>query len=93
MKFKDLEQSNIDYTKKIYSDKSLTWDERMGILMNYFSKSERTVRKWLVKLGIKQKEEAEVPQLEDAKKRQYDKTKKRFIITWAQNNTTVHREL
>ena len=93
---KNLEQSEIDYIKKIYSDKSLTWDERMGILMGRFGKSERTIRKWLSKLGIKERTngtargDVECPQFEDAKKRQHDPTKKRFIITWAQNDTPVH---
>lgn len=96
MMLKNLEQTEIDYIKKIYSDKSLTWDERMGILMGRFGKSERTIRKWLSKLGIKERTngsaigDVESPQFEDAKKRQHDPTKKRFIISWAQNNTPVH---
>ena len=42
------------FKDQIYSNKDLTWDERMKNLMEYFGKSERTVRKWLVALGIKQ---------------------------------------
>jgi len=95
---KNLEQSDIEYIKKTYVDKALTWDERMGILMSHFGKSERTVRKWLSKLGIKEKTngtargDVESPQFEEAKKKQFDKTKKRFIVTWAQNNTPVHKQ-
>lgn len=92
MKFKNLKDSDIEYAKQIYSDKSLSWDERMGILMNFFGKSERTVRHWLVNLGIKEKIDIESPQFEDAKKRQFDKTKKTFLVTWAQNDTPVHKK-
>lgn len=98
MMLKNLEPTDIEYIKKTYSNKSLTWDERMGVLMSRFGKSERTVRQWLSKLGIKErtngsaKGDVESPQFEEAKKRQYDKTKKRFIITWAQNDTPVHVE-
>ena len=92
MKFKNLSELGIDYVKQTYSDKSLSWDERIGILMGFFGKSERTVRHWLVKLGIKEKADIEPPQLEDAKKRQFDKTKKTFLITWAQNDTPVHKK-
>mgnify|MGYP006267974517 CR=1 FL=1 len=31
-------------------------------------------------------------QYRDAQKKKFDKTKKRFIITWAQNNTPVHKD-
>ena len=92
MKFKELTDEQIQYAKKIYTNKELTWDERMSILMNYFGKSERTVRKWCSeKLNFKEKVEIEPEQYVKAKDRKYDKSKKRFIVTWAQNNTPVHK--
>ncbi|NBU48183.1 MAG: hypothetical protein EBS34_12250, partial [Flavobacteriales bacterium] len=42
------------------------------------------------KLNFKEKSDQEPEQYVKAKERKYDKSKKRFIITWAQNNTPVH---
>ena len=43
MKVKDLTEEQIAYAKKVYTDKELSWDERMKILMDFFNQSERTV--------------------------------------------------
>lgn len=91
MKFKDLTEKQIETAKEIYTNKDLSWDERMIQLMALFGKSERTVRKWCSeKLGFKERVEIESEQYEVAKQRKFDKTKTRFIITWAQNNTPLH---
>ena len=93
MKKKNVTEENIKYAQGIHADKNLKWDEKMAILMKYFGKSERTVRKWLAYFKVSEKENPETSeQYEDAKKREYDKTKKRFIITWAQNDTPIHKE-
>ena len=77
--------------KKIYTDKELSWDDRMNLLVKFFGKSERTVRKWCSeKLSFKEKVDVEPEQYVKAKARVHDESKKRFIITWAQNNTPVH---
>ena len=89
MNFNELTEDDILFIKKVYSSKELSWDERMGELMAFLDKSERTVRKWLVKLGIKQKIKEDSPQLKKAKKKRIRKGK-RFLITWAQNDTPVH---
>jgi len=92
MKFNELTDEQIVYAKKVYTDKELSWDDRMKILMEFFGKSERTVRKWCsAKLNFKEKPDVESEQYETAKKRKFDKDKSRFIITWAQNNTDVHK--
>lgn len=91
MKFKELTETNIQFIKNTYFDVSLTWDERLDIISNYIGKSKRTVQEWVQKLGFTTKKEIESLQFEEAKKRQYDKSKKRFIITWAQNDTPVHK--
>jgi len=90
MKFKELNQENKDFFKKIYYDKASKWDDRMKVLMEFTNRSQRTVQKWAVKLGLKEKEEIESAELLKAKERKFNKKKKRFIITWAQNNTPVH---
>jgi hypothetical protein len=92
MKFKELTDDDKKYIEKVYKNKNLEWDERMRILMEFTGKSERTVRKWTVKLDLTEKGEKEPEEYLKAKERQYDKRKKRFIITWAQNNTPVHRK-
>lgn len=78
---------------QIYKNKKISWDERMKLLMKLTNKSERTVRKWASeKLELSEKEEQIPQQYEEAKKRVFNENKKRFIITWAQNNTPVHRK-
>ena len=73
MKFDNLTEDNIEFIKDTYSAKELSWDERMLKLMKYLGKSERTVRKWLVKLGIKQKQQEDSPQLKSARKKKIGK--------------------
>lgn len=92
MKFKEFKKNEeqVDFFMKIYKNKSLSWDERMRLLMELIAKSERTVRKWAIKLGLKEREEIEPAEFKEAKDREFDPTKKRFIITWAQNNTPIH---
>lgn len=94
MKFKELKDEEIQKAKEIYLNKELSWDDRMILLMKLFGKSERTVRKWCSeKLGFKEKVEVEPEQYIKAKAKVHDGTKKRFIISWAQNNTPVHKKL
>jgi len=93
MKFKELTQENIEYAKKIYYDQDTTWDDKMAILIKYFGKCERTVRRWLVSLGCKQRTDAEPEQYEEAKKKELNKEKKVLLFSWAQNNTIPHRKL
>ena len=91
MNFKELTNEQVDYAKGVYQNKDLSWDDRMNILVDFFGKSERTVRKWCSeKLGFKEKADVEPEQYTQAKAKVFDKDKKRFIITWAQNNTPVH---
>ena len=70
MKFKDLTQEQIEYAQKVYSNKSISWDDRMKSLMDFFGKSERTVRKWCSeKLNFKEKTDQEPEQYVNAKER------------------------
>ena len=91
MKFNDLTEEQIGKAREIYTNKELTWDDRMKLLMALFEKSERTVRKWCSeKLNFKEKVEIVSEQYELAKQRQLNKEQDKFIITWAQNDTPVH---
>lgn len=91
MKFNDLTKENIKEIYKIYWDRELSWDERLNKLSSYLGKSKRTVQNWISQLDITEKSVLESPQFITAKKRTTDNSKKRFIITWAQNNTPVHK--
>ncbi len=90
MKFSDLTTEQITTISDVYWDRNLSWDDRMTKLKNYLGKSERTVQSWVSKLGITEKALQESPQFIKAKERKFNKKKKRFIITWAQNDTPVH---
>lgn len=90
MKFKNLTEEDKIYAKNVYFEKSLAWDDRMRKLMDYFNKSERTVRYWLVKMGLKEKEEIVPEVIEIAKQKQHNTEKKRFLITAAQNATKIN---
>ena len=55
MKFKELTQEDKDFIKLTYLDKSIKYDDRMRMLMEYTGKSLRTIQKWIPKLNLKQK--------------------------------------
>lgn len=91
MKLEKITKESIQQVTDIYYDKNLTWDERMSKIMEIWGVSERTARRRLVKLGLKEKNKIVTSKhFEDAKKKQHDKKKKMFLISWAQNNTSVH---
>lgn len=93
MKFKDLTEIDKKRISDVYNDKENgPWEKRASKLGDEFNVSERTIRKWCSeKLSLKEKVEIEPEQYLKAKARTFDSTKKRFIITWAQNNTPVHK--
>jgi hypothetical protein len=90
MKFEELTDEQIIEMSNLYWNRDLSWDERMKNLSNFLGKSERTVQSWISKLGITEKALTESPQYIKAKEKKFNKRKKRFIITWAQNSTDVH---
>lgn len=93
MKFNQLTDEQINRIKSVYAEQSnLSWEKKAHMLAEELGVSERTIRKWVSKkLGLKQKADIEPEQYVKAQKRKFDKTKKRFIITWGQNNTKVHK--
>lgn len=92
MKFEELNDEQISKMSDIYWNRDLTWDQRMKTLSDLIGKSERTIQKWISKLGITEKALTESPQYIKARERKFDKKKKKFIITWAQNDTPVHED-
>jgi len=90
MKFKNLTKKEIKTITEIYTDKSLSWDDKETMLVKYTGKSARTARGWCEKLGLTKPTEIASPQYEEAKKKKFDKKKNIVIISWAQNDTPVH---
>lgn len=96
MKFKSLKDNDINFIKETYWNRDLTWDSRMKILMDFTGKSERTVRKWCSeKLGIKEKKDEDIisEQIKLAKQKEHDRSKRIYLITAAQNATSINKEL
>lgn len=90
MKFEQITQEDVEKISAIYWNREVSYDNRMEQLKEFFGKSSRTVSKWLSKLGITEKPDQESPQYTKAKERTFDQRKKKFIVTWAQNDTPVH---
>lgn len=90
MRFKQLTEEDKEFIKEIHSSKEIPFDKRIDILREKFEIAERTARKWTEKLGLTKPHTAISPQYEKAKKRKYNKRTKKFIITWAQNDTPPH---
>jgi len=91
VRFNAISDEDKSYIKIVHANKDLGWDERMSILMNKFGISERTVRKWIEKLGFSTYKEIENEEIRQGKLREYDPNKKYYIFTWAQNATPVHK--
>lgn len=93
MNFNQLTDEQIDRIKSVYTEQSdMPWEKKAFMLGEEIGVSERTIRKWVSeRLGLKQKPDVEPEQYVKAQQRKFDKTKKRFIITWGQNNTRIHK--
>jgi transposase-like protein len=92
MRFNDLEEIDKTYISETYLDKSLKWAARMSSLSERFGVTQRTIENWVSKLGLTTKHAPEPEQFKIAQAREHNKRSKRFIITWAQNNTPVHQD-
>lgn len=90
-KFNSLTDQDRDYIRTVHSNSDLGWDLRMSMLMHKFGVSERTIRRWIKRLGFSSQDYSQVIQSDFGKGRQYDPDKKYYIITWAQNATPVHQ--
>jgi hypothetical protein len=94
-KFNELSEIEIENLIEKYNNRdklNLTLEQLAYQIGSEYNISERTVRKWFSeRLGLKQKPDVEPEQYVKAQKRKFDKTKKRFIISWGQNNTKVHK--
>ena len=93
MRFKELSEEQKNVIAEQYRNRinlGLTVEKLAINIGNELGVSERTVRKWFKKLNLSEKESPEPEQYQKAKEREFNKEKKRFIISWAQNNTKVH---
>jgi len=94
MRFKDLTEKDKEYISDLYINRkqnNITVEGLAIELSKTYNTSERTIRKWFSeKLKLKEKPEIESEQYIKAKERKFDKTKKRFIISYAQNATKIH---
>lgn len=93
MTFKQLTEQDVQFIRVTHRDDRLPWRERMRILSDRFQVQERTVRKWIKKLGISKYSEIQSEQLRSATVRVLDVNKQYYILTYAQNTTPVHLEL
>ena len=92
MRFKELSENDKVFIANIYQDKSILWNKRLNILADKYDVDERNMRKWIKKLGLSKQEVTNSEQYLEAKKKKHNK-KQYYIITWAQNDTEVHKEL
>jgi len=90
MKFKELTEHQKKRISEIYLDKEISWDDKENMLSTYTGRSSRTARKWCEKLGLTKPQEVIPEQYTQAQNRLFDSNKKRFIVSWCQNNTPVH---
>lgn len=86
---KELSSQDREYIRVVHSNTQMSWDSRMNLLKNKFDRSERTIRKWIKKLGFAQnKSNSKI--LSNSQPIKYKS--KYIIITSAQNATPVHKE-
>jgi hypothetical protein len=90
MRFEELTEDDKLKIEEIYTNREISWDTKERLLSEYTGVASRTARSWAAKLGYTNPIEPSSPQYEEAKKNKINKKAKRFIITWAQNNTPVH---
>ncbi len=90
-KFKELTQTDIDYIRVMYTNKSLSFVERVFSICNQFDISERTVRRWAKQLKLTESPTMS-QEYNDAANRKL-KRSQTYLLTWAQNATPVHPEM
>lgn len=78
--------------RKVWADKSMSFPKRIAAIGKMMGiTNERRVRHVLKTHHIVEAPENHDPEeYTEAKKRKFKKSSKKFIITWAQNNTPVH---
>lgn len=91
MRFNELTETDKQFISETYNNKELSWDNRISSLAEKFECSSRTIEKWITKLGLTSKVIEDSPQFKIAQEKEFNKKSKRFIVTWAQNNTPVHK--
>jgi len=92
MRFNELTDLDIQYIDEVYNNKEFSFDTRIKILSDKYECSTRTIEKWIARLKLTSKAIEESPQFKIAQEKEFNKKSKRFIISWAQNNTPVHEQ-
>ena len=90
-KFDSLTNKEKEIIIKAFNNKKIPKEKIAFNLGEKFDVSERTIRNWSKKLGLKEKPDFVPEQYELAKKREVNEGSKVFFITSAQNNTPVHK--
>ncbi|MDD1442775.1 hypothetical protein MEO93_20915 [Dolichospermum sp. ST_sed3] len=91
--FKSLSDTDKAYIEQVYWNKSIPYTKRLQILCEKYNKDERTIRRICSNdLKIKRKIDTNIiiDCIEAAKKKSFDKSKKYFLISCAQNSTDVN---
>jgi hypothetical protein len=90
-KFKDLTEDQKKKIAEIYTSKDLSWQDKENALSQYTGRNARTVRGWCKDWGLTSGP-TEAAEYDEARNKKFNKKKKCFLVTWAQNNTPVHRK-
>jgi hypothetical protein len=92
MNFEHLTEEDKKFLYDVYNDTTLSYKNRLLKIQNYIGKSERTVKYWLVRLGYRRPLISKTSTKSNFTFNDVPFTKKRFIITWAQNKTPIFKE-
>jgi hypothetical protein len=92
MRFKNLNREDKKAIKNAYNNREIPWEQQAAVLGTQYSVSERTIRRWAVRMGLKEKTDTVSEHYEMAKEKSHDKTKKRFLISFGQANVPVHKQ-
>lgn len=90
MKFKELSDKDKEIIRITHKNTDLPFHKRMDILKDKFDVAERTIRKWISKMGLSQYAQIDNEEIRLSKLKQFDPNKKYKLITWAQNATPIH---
>lgn len=97
--FKNLSEDDIKMISENYKrrfDSNLSVEKIAFELGSKLNVSERTIRKWFKNLNLTEKDSETLLNDNDhykvAKSRVFDKNKKYYLVTWAQNNTPIHKD-
>lgn len=88
----EIYSKKVEEIKSIYHDRSIRYIDRINQITSKFGIGERAVLALIKKNGLNltSEESPTSEEFELAKARKTNFNKKKFIITWAQSNTSIH---